>query len=91
MRERDAEIVVLPDSPAFLLQLNDLVFARATACVPVREQKDEFALVRSLKMRAVNEHGEMGWVLVNDEMGKRCGDAASGRLTPSHRYHLTTR
>jgi hypothetical protein len=60
--ERDAEIVVLPDCPAFLLLLKDLVFARATAAVPVREQKDEFTPVRRLKMWTVDEHGEMGGV-----------------------------
>jgi hypothetical protein len=62
--ERDAEIVVLPDCPAFLLQLKDLMFVRATAAVPVREQKDEFTPVRRLKMWTVSEHGEMGGVFV---------------------------
>jgi hypothetical protein len=60
--ERDAEVVVLPDYTAFLLLLKDLVLARATAAVPVREQKDEFAPVRRLKMWAVDEHGEMSGV-----------------------------
>jgi hypothetical protein len=58
--ERDIEIVVLVDCPFFLLQLKDLVPVRATASVPVRAQKDEFALVRRLKMRTVDEHREMG-------------------------------
>lgn len=62
MLERDAEIVVLPDCLTFLLQLKDLVFSRATAAVPVREQKDEFTLVRCLKMWTVDEHGEMGGI-----------------------------
>jgi hypothetical protein len=47
------------------------VFGRATVAVPVGEQKDELSLVRRLKMRAVDEHGEMGGSLVNDEMGRR--------------------
>jgi hypothetical protein len=60
--ERDADIVVLPDCPLFLLQLKDLVFVRAAAAVPVREQKDEFTPVRRLKMWTVDEHGAMGGV-----------------------------
>jgi hypothetical protein len=57
--ERDTEIVVLPGCAAFLLRLYDIVFGRATVVVPVGEQKDELSLVRRLKMRAINEHGEM--------------------------------
>jgi hypothetical protein len=60
--ERDADIVVLSDCPLFLLQLKDLVFVRATATVPVREQKDEFTPVRRLKMWTVDEHREMDGV-----------------------------
>ena len=60
--EREADIVVLPDCLLSLFQLEDLVSVRATAGVPVREQKDEFALVRRLKMWTVDEHGEMGGV-----------------------------
>lgn len=33
---------------------------RATAGVPVRAKKDEFALIRRLKMWAVDEYIEMG-------------------------------
>lgn len=66
--ERDVEIVVLVECSLFLLQLKDLVPVRTTAGVPVRAQKDEFALVRGLKMWTVDEHCEMGGVLVNDEM-----------------------
>ncbi len=58
MFERDVEIVVLQDGVGFLLQLNDRVVGRVTAGVPVRVQKDEFTLVRRLKMRAVDEHDE---------------------------------
>jgi hypothetical protein len=60
--KRDADIVVLPDCLTFLFQLEDLVYVRATAVVTVRVQKDEFTLVRRLKMWAVDEHDEMEWV-----------------------------
>ena len=55
--ERNAEIVVLPECAAFFLRLKDVVFDRATAAVPVGEQKDQLTLVRRLEMRAIDEHG----------------------------------
>ena len=94
MLERDAEIVVPSDCPTFLLQLKDVVFTRATASVPVREQKDEFTPIRRLKMRTVYEHGEMAGVSVNDEMGKRIATVpvrvSDSILLELPSYHLTT-
>jgi hypothetical protein len=60
---RDVEIVVLVDCPFFLVQLKDLVPVRATAGVSVRAQKDDFALVRRLKMWTVDEHSEI-WLMM---------------------------
>lgn len=59
--EWDVQIVILSHCLTFLFQLEDVVCGRAAAAVPVREQKDEFTLVRRLKMWTVDEHDER-WV-----------------------------
>jgi hypothetical protein len=69
--ERDAEIVVLPECATLLLRLEDVVFGRATVAVPVGEQKDKLTLVRRLEMWAIDEHGELGEALADEDMGKR--------------------
>jgi len=83
--ERDPKKVSLQGCPTFLLQLKDLVFARAAAAIPVREQKDEFTLVRRLKMWTIDEHGEMSGVLVNEEMGTM----ANSDSTSYNSYSIT--
>jgi hypothetical protein len=65
--ERNPQIVVLSERAILFLRLEDIVFCRATAAVAIGHQEDELALVRRLKVRAINEHDR--W---EDEEEKHC-------------------
>ncbi|KAI0268020.1 hypothetical protein BGY98DRAFT_938318 [Russula aff. rugulosa BPL654] len=58
--ERDVEIVVSVGLSVLPPPTQGSRARPATASVPVRAKKDEFALIRRLKMWAVDEHIEMG-------------------------------